>query len=230
MGALEFARNIHNNCCRNVCIHKDNRPSSNISPAWMPRRILYEGSRILSLKPAHKKEAMDYTRFIGAVSIFNSIRHFIYQRALIIIDSIRKMDGNVWIWSDGRSSVVAPSVESDKHECWYYDALTNRLSLCVPEATVSVVRRLPWITVTLEQGENTMDITDYLTGMTYQSPFGTIPSIMIIRTLLTQKLGVYVGGTATFRVFCRSDLLEEKVFGADLEEEEDIENWNCSWE
>ena len=196
----------------------------------MPRRILYEGSRILSLKPAHKKEAMDYTRFIGAVSIFNSIRHFIYQRALIIIDSIRKMDGNVWIWSDGRSSVVAPSVESDKHECWYYDALTNRLSLCVPEATVSVVRRLPWITVTLEQGGNTMDITDYLTGMTYQSPFGTIPSIMIIRTLLTQKLGVYVGGTARFRVFCRSDLLEEKVFGADLEEEEDIENWNCSWE
>jgi hypothetical protein len=53
---------------------------------------------------------------------------------------------------------------------------------------------------------------------------------MIIRTLLTQKLGVYVGGTAIFHVYCRSDLINEKIFGADLEEENDIEEWNSSWD
>jgi hypothetical protein len=53
---------------------------------------------------------------------------------------------------------------------------------------------------------------------------------MVMRALLTQKLGIYVGGTATFRVYCRSDLLEEKVFGADLEEENDVEEWRSSWD
>jgi hypothetical protein len=84
--------------------------------------------------------------------------------------------------------------------------------------------------VTLEQGGATIDVSDHFTGLTYQSPFGVIPSIMIIRTFLTQKLGIYVGGTAVFRVYCRSDLINEKVFGADLEEEQDIDEWGSSWD
>jgi len=161
---------------------------------------------------------------------WNYIKRFIYEKSFGAITFLRQLDGDVWIWDDGRSSLVAPTVESDKNGCWHYDALANRLSFCVSDSTVSAVRRIPWMAVTLEQNGVTIDVSDHFTGMTYQSPFGTIPSIMIIRTLLTQKLGIYVGGTAVFRVYCRSDLLEEKVFGADLEEEQDIENWNCSWD
>jgi hypothetical protein len=158
------------------------------------------------------------------------IKRFIYEKTFVITNVLRQVDGNVWIWDDGRSSLVAPTVESDNDGCWFYDALANRLSLCVAESTVSVVRRMPWMAVTLEQGGNMMDVSDHFTGLTYQSPYGTLPSIMIIRTLLTQKLGVYIGGTAIFRVYCRSDLINEKVFGADLEEENDIEEWNSSWD
>lgn len=168
------------------------------------------------------------TLFAGvALSYF---KRFIYEKSFGTITVLRLLDGNVWIWDDGRSSLVAPTVESDRNNCWFYDALANRLSLCVAESTVSVVRRIPWMAVTLEQGGATIDISDHFTGLTYQSPYGTLPSIMIIRTLLTQKLGIYVGGTAIFHVYCRSDLINEKVFGADLEEEEDIEEWNSSWD
>jgi hypothetical protein len=161
---------------------------------------------------------------------WNYIKRFFYEKSFGAITVLRQLDGNVWIWDDGRSSLVAPSVESDTDNCWYYDALANRLSLCVDESTESVVRRIPWMAVTLEQGGKTFDVSDHFTGLTYQSPFGVIPSIMIIRTLLTQKLGIYVGGTAIFRVYCRSDLINEKVFGADLEEEQDIDEWGSSWD
>jgi hypothetical protein len=83
---------------------------------------------------------------------------------------------------------------------------------------------------TFEQNGSTIDFSDVLTGLTYNAPAGSKPSIMVMRALLTQKLGIYVGGTATFRVYCRSDLLEEKVFGADLEEENDVEEWRSSWD
>ena len=161
---------------------------------------------------------------------WNYIKRFFYEKSFGAITVLRQLDGNVWIWDDGRSSLVAPSVESDTDNCWYYDALANRLSLCVADSTVSVVRRMPWMAVTLEQGGATIDVSDHFTGLTYQSPFGTIPSIMIIRTLLTQKLGIYVGNSAKFRIFCRSDLINEKVFGSDLDEENDMEEWNTSWD
>ena len=35
------------------------------------------------------------------------------------ITVLRLLDGNVWIWDDGRSSLVAPTVESDKNNCWF---------------------------------------------------------------------------------------------------------------
>ena len=168
------------------------------------------------------------TLFAGLA--WNYIKRFVYEKTFVVTNVLRQVDGNVWIWDDGRSSLFAPTVESDNDGCWFYDALANRLSLCVAESTVSVIRRMPWITVTLEQGGVMIDVSDHFTGLTYQSPYGTLPSIMIIRTLLTQKLGVYVGGTAIFHVYCRSDLVNEKVFGADLEEEQDIEEWNSSWD
>ena len=191
----------------------------------MPWSILYEGTCLLNLKPASKKEAM---AILDLISFFGFTRQFIYQRYLLVADYLRKFNGNTWIWDDGRSSLFAPAVESDKQGCWYYDALANRLIFLASE-THSGVKRMPWITVTLEQGDSSMDVTDHFTGLTYEAPAGTIPSILVIRTLLTQKLGIYVGGSAVFRVYCRSDLLDEKIFGADLEEENDIENWNSSW-
>lgn len=198
----------------------------------MPWSLLYERRGLLNLKPQAQNEAMDpltkITLFAGVALSY--IKRFIYEKSFGAITFLRQLDGDVWIWDDGRSCLVAPTVESDKNGCWHYDALANRLSFCVDESTVSVVRRIPWMAVTLEQGGATIDVSDHFTGLTYQSPFGVIPSIMIIRTFLTQKLGIYVGGTAVFRVYCRSDLINEKVFGADLEEEQDIDEWGSSWD
>ena len=165
---------------------------------------------------------------LDIISFFGFATHIFYQRYLLVADRLRKLDGNTWIWDDGRSSLFAPIVDSDKQECWYYNALANRLTF-LGQDTDLIIKRMPWITSTLEQGGTSMDVTDYFSGLTYEAPAGTIPSVFIIRTLLTQKLGIYVGGSAILRIFCQSDLLEEKIFGLDLEEENDIENWNSSW-
>jgi len=194
----------------------------------MPWSLLLEGTCLLNLKPPSKKETM--SSILSVIYVFGVVREFIHKQALSVIDYVRKMDGNTWIWEDGRSSCVAPTLQSDRDTCWYYNALANRLVLCVPQGTETVVRRMPWITVTLKQNNSSIDVTDYFAGLMCESPLRCNPSIMVIRTLLTQKLGIYVGNTAFFHVFCQSDLLEEKVFNADLEEENDEQEWFSSWD
>jgi hypothetical protein len=163
--------------------------------------------------------------------LWNYVKRYTYETTFDLISSLRRLDGNTFIWEDGRTSLVAPLVDSDKAGCWHYEAIANRLHLWTPIGTEgeATSNRMPWISGTIEQNGSTIDFSDCLTGLTYNAPAGSKPSIMVMRTLLTQKLGIYIGGTATFRVYCRSDLLEEKVFGADLEEENDVEEWNSSW-
>jgi hypothetical protein len=186
----------------------------------------------LSLKTTSKKEAMDTATKISVITRFlwSCVSKFIYRQAYPLINNLRQLDGNTWFWDDGRISLVAPVVDSDKDGCWYYDALANSLSLCVSQETITSSRRMPWMSGTIQQNGISTDFSDILTDLTFKSPYGTIPSVFVIRGLLAQKLGFYVGGTAIFRVYCRSDLLNEKIFSADLEEENDIENWNSSWD
>ena len=162
--------------------------------------------------------------------LWNYVKRYAYETIFDLVAGLRRLDGNTFIWEDGRTSLVAPLVDSDKAGCWHYDALANNLRLYVPAGTVTTSNRMPWMSGTFEQTNSTVDFSDCLTGLTYNAPAGSKPSIMVMRALLTQKLGIYVGGTATFRIYCRSDLLNEKVFGADLEEENDVEEWRSSWD
>ena len=169
------------------------------------------------------------TLFIGF--LWNYLKKYTYETTFDLIGALRKLDGNTFIWEDGRMSLVGPVAESDKAGCWHYDALVNRLRLWTPTTGEDLVsHRIPWMSGTFEQNGLTVDFSDVLTGLTYMAPAGNKPSIMVIRTLLTQKLGVYVGNSAKFRIYCRSDLINEKVFGSDLDEENDVEEWNTSWE
>ena len=198
----------------------------------MPRSLLYKGTCLLNLKPKSKKEAMDIDTKIGLFIgfLWNYLRRYTYETTFDLIGALRKLDGNTFIWEDGRMSLVGPVAESDKAGCWHYDALVNRLRLWTPTGEDLVSHRIPWMSGTFEQNGLTVDFSDVLTGLTYMAPAGNKPSIMVIRTLLTQKLGVYVGNSAKFRIYCRSDLINEKVFGSDLDEENDVEEWNTSWE
>ena len=199
----------------------------------MPRSLLYKGTCLLNLKPKSKKEAMDIDTKIGLFIgfLWNYLRRYTYETTFDLIGALRKLDGNTFIWEDGRMSLVDPVAESDKAGCWHYDALVNRLRLWTPTTGEDLVsHRIPWMSGTFEQNGLTVDFSDVLTGLTYMAPAGNKPSIMVIRTLLTQKLGVYVGNSAKFRIYCRSDLINEKVFGSDLDEENDVEEWNTSWE
>jgi hypothetical protein len=163
--------------------------------------------------------------------LWNYVKRYTYETTFDFIGHLRKLDGNTFIWEDGRTSLVAPLVDSDKAGCWHYEAIANRLRLWTPIETEmeATSNRMPWMSGTIEQNGSTIDFSDCLTGLTFFAPAGSKPSIMVVRALLTQKLGIYVGGTAIFRVYCRSDLLNEKVFGADLEEENEVEEWNSSW-
>ena len=198
----------------------------------MPWSLLLEGTCLLNLKPPSKKEAMDestkITLLIGFV--WNFIKRYTYETTFDLAGALRRLDGNTFIWEDGRMSLVGPVAESDKEGCWHYDALANQLRLWTPTGEAAVIHRMPWMSGTFEQNGLSVDFSDILTGLTYMCPAGKKPSIMVIRTLLTQKLGVYVGNSAKFRIFCRSDLLNEKVFGSDLDEENDMEEWNTSWD
>jgi hypothetical protein len=199
----------------------------------MPRSILLERTCLLNLKPASKKEAMDIdtkiTLLIGF--LWNYLKRYTYETTFDLIGTLRRLDGNTFIWEDGRMSLVGPVVDSDKKDCWYYDALVNQLRLWTSVGNGDeVIHRMPWMSGTFEQNGSTVDFSDVLTGLTYMCPANQKPSIMVIRTLLTQKLGVYVGNSAKFRIYCRSDLINEKVFGSDLDEENDVEEWNTSWD
>jgi hypothetical protein len=199
----------------------------------MPRSLLLEGTCLLNLKPESKKEAMDESTkislFIGF--LWNYVRRFTYETTFDLIGALRKLDGNTFIWEDGRTSLVGPVADSDKAGCWHYDALANRLRLWTPTTGEDLVsHRIPWMSGTFEQNGSTVDFSDVLTGLTYMAPAGKKPSIMVIRALLTQKLGVYVGNSAKFHIYCQSDLINEKVFNSDLDEENDVEEWNSSWE
>jgi hypothetical protein len=71
---------------------------------------------------------MDNFNLIGlsSIIIFNYVRTFLTKVTFTLVDYARKLDGDLYIWSDGRSSTFAPVLDEDKN-CWHYDSLKQSL-------------------------------------------------------------------------------------------------------
>ena len=136
------------------------------------------------------------------------------------------MDGDLYIWSDGHSSTFAPVLDEDK-ECWHYDSLKQSL-VFLGSGNESTRKRWGWLAGVITIGEKSIDFSDHLTDLFYSSP-ADHPTIHVVRTLLTQKLGLVIGDSATFCVTPRGSVIDEKIFKAGLQTEEDRRGWEESW-
>ena len=170
---------------------------------------------------------MDNFNLIGlsSIIIFNYVRTFLTKVTFTLVDYARKLDGDLYIWSDGRSSTFAPILDEDK-DCWHYDSLKQ--SLIYYGQGDSVRKRWGWLAGVITIGEKSIDFSDHLTDLFYCSP-ADYPTIQVVRTLLTQKLGLVIGDSAIFYVTPRGSVIDEKIFKAGLQTEDDRREWKESW-
>lgn len=170
---------------------------------------------------------MDNFNLIGlsSIIIFNYVRTFLTKVTFTLVDYARKLDGDLYIWSDGRSSTFAPILDEDKN-CWHYDSLKQ--SLIYLGQGDGVRKRWGWLAGVITIGEKNIDFSDHLTDLFYSSP-ADHPTIQVVRTLLTQKLGLVIGDSAIFYVTPRGSVIDEKIFKAGLQTEEDRREWEESW-
>jgi len=170
---------------------------------------------------------MDNFNLIGlsSIIIFNYIRTFLTKVTFTLVDYARKLDGDLYIWSDGRSSTFAPILDEDKN-CWHYDSLKQ--SLIYYGQGNNVRKRWGWLAGVIIIGEKNIDFSDHLTDLFYCTP-ADHPTIQVVRTLLTQKLGLVIGDSAIFYVTPRGSVIDEKIFKAGLQTEEDQREWEESW-
>jgi len=170
---------------------------------------------------------MDNFNLIGlsSIIILNYVRIFLTKVTFSIVDYARKLDGDLYIWSDGRSSTFAPILDEDK-DCWHYDSLKK--SLIYYGQGDNVRKRWGWLAGVIIIGEKNIDFSDHLTDLFYCTP-ADHPTIQVVRTLLTQKLGLVIGDSAIFYVTPRGSVIDEKIFKAGLQTEEDQREWEESW-
>jgi len=170
---------------------------------------------------------MDNFNLIGlsSIIIFNYIRTFLTKVTFTLVDYARKLDGDLYIWSDGRSSTFAPILDEDKN-CWHYDSLKQ--SLIYYGQGNNVRKRWGWLAGVITICEKNIDFSDHLTDLFYCTP-ADHPTIQVVRTLLTQKLGLVIGDSAIFYVTPRGSVIDEKIFKAGLQTEEDQREWEESW-
>jgi hypothetical protein len=170
---------------------------------------------------------MDNFNLIGlsSIIILNYVRIFLTKVTFSIVDYARKLDGDLYIWSDGRSSTFAPVLDEDK-DCWHYDSLKQ--SLIYYGQGDNVRKRFCWLAGVITIGEKNIDFSDHLTDLFYSSP-ADHPTIHVVRTLLAQKLGLVIGDSATFCVTPRGSVIDEKIFKAGLQTEDDRREWEESW-
>jgi hypothetical protein len=162
---------------------------------------------------------------LSSIIIFNYIRTFLTKVTFTLVDYARKLDGDLYIWSDGRSSTFAPILDEDKN-CWHYDSLKQ--SLIYYGQGNNVRKRWGWLAGVITIGEKNIDFSDHLTDLFYCTP-ADHPTIQVVRTLLTQKLGLVIGDSAIFYVTPRGSVIDEKIFKAGLQTEEDQREWEESW-
>jgi hypothetical protein len=170
---------------------------------------------------------MDSLNLIGlsSIIILNQIRTFLTKVTFTLVDYARKLDGDLYIWSDGRSSTFAPVLDEDK-DCWHYDSLNQNLRYLGQGDVVR--KRWGWLAGVITIGTKNIDFSDHLTDLFYCSP-ADHPTMLVVRTLFTQKLGFVIGDSATFCVTPRGSVIDEKIFKADLQTDEDRRGWEESW-
>jgi hypothetical protein len=162
--------------------------------------------------------------FYGLV-VFQRTKEYVEDLTISVANYYRSCEGDLWIWDDGHSSFVSPVTNEDKKGCWYYDP--RKQILTSMETTMSSNKRWGWIGGTVYQGENTIDFTDCLTRLKLRG--NSTPSISLVRCLLTQKLGIYIGKTAIFHVIPRFDVINEKTFTGSLITDDEKKEYSESW-
>lgn len=162
--------------------------------------------------------------FYGLV-VFQRVKEYVEDLTISVANYYRSCEGDLWIWDDGHSSFVKPVTNDDKKGCWYYDPRKQILTSMEP--TVLPNKRWGWIGGTLQQDDHSIDFTDCLTRLKFKGR-GT-PSISLVRCLLTQKLGIYVGKTSIFHVIPRFDVINEKTFTGGLTTDEETKAYAESW-
>jgi len=165
---------------------------------------------------------------LSSIIIFNQIRTFLTKVTFTLVDYARKLDGDLYIWSDGHSSLYAPILDEDK-DCWHYDSLNQSLIYLGSENESNVRKRFCWLAGIITIGEKSFDFSDHLTDLFYSSP-ADHPTMQVVRTLLMQKLGLVIGDSATFCVTPRGSVIDEKIFKAGLQTEDDQREWEESWD
>ena len=93
---------------------------------------------------------------VYAYILFERVKKFVQNITFNLVDYARKLDGDLYIWSDGRHSIWAPEVEEDKAGCWHYNSLTQSLHLMGSEGNVR--RRWGWLSGNVVVNEKEIDI------------------------------------------------------------------------
>ena len=167
---------------------------------------------------------------LGSFVVYQRLRTFLTNITFSLVDYARKLDGDLYIWSDGRSSPFAPEFDEDK-DCWYYDSLKQSLVYLGQGHENNVKKRWGWLAgVIVTLSDKKIDFSDHLTDLFLYAPADhDHPTIYVVRTLLSQKLGFVIGDSAIFCVTPRGSVVDEKTFKADLETSTDLQEWNESW-
>jgi hypothetical protein len=165
---------------------------------------------------------------VYAYVLFERVKKYFQNITFNLIDYARKLDGDLYIWPDGRHSVWAPEVEEDKVGCWHYDSLTQSLHLMASNGNVR--KRWGWLSGNLVANGKEIEFSDHLTDLLwYAPPDSPHPSMYVVRTLFSQKLGLIISNKAIFTVCPRASAIDEKSFPAELITDEQLHEYDESW-
>ena len=171
---------------------------------------------------------MDATFF--TVIVWNRVKKFAWDSTRPAVNVARQMDGDFWIWNDGRFSLYPPTEDADTKGCWHYNAVLQHCIAMDLSATKVLKKRWPWITGSLYYKEKMYDFSDILEDLYIVTSSLTVtPSVHVLNAILSQKLGIYIGKSVLYTVVGRFDVLTEHTFSAMLESEEDKVKWAETW-
>lgn len=173
---------------------------------------------------------MEYLTSFGlwALLAWDNVKRIASEGKIMAANWSSVWERDVWLWEDGRTSLFAPLLTDDRLNCWHYDAIKNTLTLLENDEPVKQ-RRWCWTSGSLQIGEfAAIDFSDTLDNMKYICPIGSHPSINVVNSLLTNKIGVFIGPSAVYTVVPRSDPINELTFHADPKNGE-VNEWLESW-
>ena len=169
------------------------------------------------------------TTFVSVI-LWNRLTKFLWESTRPVVNLLRQMDGDLWIWNDGRFSFYPPIEDADKIGCWHYSANTQHCIAMDLSATRILKKRWPWISGSLRYKDTVHDFSEILENFfIVTSSLTVVPSVHVLNAILSQKLGIYIGKSVLYTVVSRFDVLNEHTFSAMLESEEDKAKWAETW-